>query len=180
MVKVRYKTSDLEVAWSPCSYLTWAWAGHETKNVCYNSKADCYFKSHAQLKRIIQISSHFTLLLMQELASSGSEENSIDLESLSKYPHPCLASGNFSIFNSPDVVPLRLAREMECIIDMDGVVLSKLVLDSHTHRHTHAIAIHICICMQHAACTHDIVIFVPLQVLVHLQSLQLWRSKSLQ
>ena len=67
---------------------------------------------------------------MQELASSESEENSIDLESLSKHPHPCLASGNFSIFNSPDVVPLRLAREMEYTVDMDGVVvLSKLVLD---------------------------------------------------
>jgi hypothetical protein len=68
------------------------------------------------------------LFILQEFTSSSESESLIDLESLSKTPHPCLAAGNFSVFNSPDVAPLRLAEEVEYTIDMDGVVvLSKLV-----------------------------------------------------
>ena len=73
---------------------------------------------------------------MDQGFSSESKEGLIDLETLSNHPHPCMAPGYFSIFNSPDVAPLRLARELEYSIDMDGVVVfSKLVLDSHSHSH---------------------------------------------
>ena len=78
---------------------------------------------------------------MDQGFSSESEEGLIDLETLSNHPHPCMSPGYFSIFNSPDVAPLCLARELEYSIDMDGVVvLSKLVLDLHSHSHSHDIA----------------------------------------
>ena len=79
------------------------------------------------------------------------------MESLSKHPHPCLALENLSIFNSPDVASLRLAREMEYTIDMDGViVLSKLVLDSHTHTYALNASIASAYACMHHAHAHDI------------------------
>ena len=50
------------------------------------------------------------------------EEERIDLEALSKDPHPCLAVGQFSIFNSPRVQPANL-QDVTYTLDMDGVVV---------------------------------------------------------
>ena len=53
------------------------------------------------------------------------EGRKLDLGVLSKEPHPCLAEGHFSVFNSPRVGPATV-QDVSYNIDMDGfVVLSK-------------------------------------------------------
>ena len=50
----------------------------------------------------------------------------INLEDLVSTSHPCLAEGEFSVFNHPHMAPLILIRELEYTIDLDGfVILSK-------------------------------------------------------
>ena len=50
----------------------------------------------------------------------------INLEDLASTSHPCLAEGEFSVFNHPRVEPLILMRELKYTIDLDGfVILSK-------------------------------------------------------
>ena len=63
---------------------------------------------------------------MDQGFSSESDEGLVDLETLSNHPHPCMDPGYFSIFNSPEVAPLCLARELEYSIDMDGVTAFKV------------------------------------------------------
>lgn len=63
-----------------------------------------------------------------EDAGGNDEEDGrcISLEDLASTDHPCLAAGEFSIFNSPDVRSLIGATELQYTIDLDGViVLSK-------------------------------------------------------
>ena len=51
-----------------------------------------------------------------------SDDEDIDLESLSEHHHPCLARGRFSVFNSLDVMHVFRNRDINCKLDMDGVV----------------------------------------------------------
>lgn len=51
-----------------------------------------------------------------------SDDEDIDLESLSEHHHPCLARGRFSVFNSLDVMHVFRNRDINYKLDMDGVV----------------------------------------------------------
>lgn len=50
------------------------------------------------------------------------DDDDVDLESLSKHDHPCLARGRFSVFNSLDVTHVSRNRDINYKLDMDGVV----------------------------------------------------------
>lgn len=57
--------------------------------------------------------------------SDNEHRRMIDLEVLSKDPHPSLAAGSFSVFNCQRVGPAKV-QDVSYDLDMDGfVVLSK-------------------------------------------------------
>ena len=61
----------------------------------------------------------------EEECNGGEGRKLLNLEVLSKEPHPCLAEGHFSVFNSPHVGPATV-HNVNYNMDMDGfVVLSK-------------------------------------------------------